>query len=73
MISYLDAQVGKVVDELDRLLGKLREDAKLRYGKLGALLDANANQPAVEAVRQLMFLEKVQSEIGDSLAALENA
>ena len=67
-----DARAAKHVDELDRLLGKLREDTKLRYGKLGALLDANANQPAVEAVRQLMFLEKVESEIGDSLAALEN-
>ena len=42
-------------------------------GGVVALLDANADQPAVEAVRQLMFLEKVQSGIGDSLAALENA
>ena len=68
-----DALAAKNVDELLRLLVQLRADARLRYGKLGALLDANADQPAVEAVRQLMFLEKVQSEIGESLAALENA
>ena len=68
-----DARAAKNVDELDRLLARLRADAKLRYDKLGALIDTNADQPAVEAVRQLMFLEKVQSEIGDSLAALENA
>ena len=68
-----DALAAKNVDELLRLLMQLRADAALRYGKLGALLDTNADQPAVEAVRQLMFLEKVQSEIGDSLAALENA
>lgn len=68
-----DALAAKNVDQLDRLLERLRADAGLRYGKLGALIDARADQPAVEAVRQLMFLEKVQSEIGDSLAALENA
>ncbi len=68
-----DALAAKNVDELDRLQDQLRADARLRYARLGALIDANADQPAVEAVRQLMFLEKVQSEIGDSLAALENA
>jgi len=68
-----DALTAKNVDELDRLLARLRADARLRYNKLGALIDTNADQAAVEAVRQLMFLEKVQSEIGDSLAALENA
>jgi molecular chaperone HscB len=68
-----DALAAKNTDELERLLDQLRADAGFRYGKLGALLDAHADQPAVEAVRQLMFLEKVQSEIGDSLAALENA
>ena len=68
-----DARAAKNIDALERLQGDLGADAKLRYGKLGALLGSNADQPAVEAVRQLMFLEKVQSEIGDSLAALENA
>jgi molecular chaperone HscB len=66
-----DATGAKNVDALDRLLRELREDKKLRYGKLGALLDSGANVPAVEAVRQLMFLEKVEDEIGASLEALD--
>ena len=68
-----DARDAKNVEALDRLLDDLRSEKNLRYGKLAAWLDSNANQPAAEAVRQLMFLEKVQSEIGDSIAALEDA
>jgi molecular chaperone HscB len=68
-----DARDAKNVDELDRLLDKLRDDKRVRYDKLGALLASNADKPAAEAVRQLMFLEKVQSDIGDSIAALEDA
>jgi molecular chaperone HscB len=68
-----DARDAKNVDALDRLLDDLRGEKKLRYQKLGGWLDANADKPAAEAVRQLMFLEKVQSDIGDSIAALEDA
>ncbi len=68
-----DARDAKNVDALDRLLENLCDEKKVRYGKLGAWLDSNADKPAAEAVRQLMFLEKVQSDIGDSIAALEDA
>ena len=68
-----DARDARNVDELDRLLDKLRDDKRVRYDKLGVLLASNADRPAAEAVRQLMFLEKVQSDIGDSIAALEDA
>ena len=68
-----DARDAKNVDALDRLLENLRDEKKVRYGKLGGWLDSNADKPAAEAVRQLMFLEKVQSDIGDSIAALEDA
>ena len=68
-----DARDARNVDELDRLLDKLRDDKRVRYEKLGTLLASNADRPAAEAVRQLMFLEKVQSDIGDSIAALEDA
>lgn len=68
-----DARDARNIDELDRLLDKLRDDKRVRYEKLGALLASNADMPAAEAVRQLMFLEKVQSDIGDSIAALEDA
>ncbi|MDB5805863.1 MAG: hscB [Betaproteobacteria bacterium] len=66
-----DATGAKNVNALDKLLRDLREDKKLRYGKLGALLDSGADAPAVEAVRQLMFLEKVEDDIGHSLEALD--
>ena len=66
-----DARDAKNVEALDRLLGELRSEKKLRYGKLGAWLDSNANTPAAEAVRQLMFLEKVQSEIGEAISLLD--
>lgn len=68
-----DARDAKNVEALDRLLENLRDEKKVRYGKLGAWLDSNADKPAAEAVRQLMFLEKVQSDIGGSIAALEDA
>lgn len=66
-----DATAAKNVAALDRLLADLRGEKKLRYGKLGALLDAGANGTAVEAVRQLMFLEKVEEEIDSSLQDLD--
>ena len=68
-----DARAAKNIDELDRLLATLRDEKRVRYDKLGAWLDSRADKPAAEAVRQLMFLEKVQSDIGDSIAALEDA
>lgn len=66
-----DATGAKNIDALDQLLRDLREDKKLRYGKLAALLASGADAPAVEAVRQLMFLEKVEQDIGASLEALD--
>jgi len=69
--SVEDATAAKNVDALDKLLADLRADKKLRYEKLGVLLDSGADAPAVEAVRQLMFLEKVEEEIGSSLEDLD--
>jgi len=69
--SVEDATAAKNVAALDKLLADLRLEKKLRYEKLGALLDSGADAPAVEAVRQLMFLEKVEEEIGSSLEDLD--
>jgi len=66
-----DATAAKNVDALDQLLGDLREEKKQRYAKLGALLESGADAPAVEAVRQLMFLEKVEEDIGSSIEELD--
>jgi molecular chaperone HscB len=66
-----DATAAKNPDALDVLLRDMREDKKSRYGKLGALLDSGADAPAVEAVRQLMFVDKLEDEIRLSLEELD--
>ena len=66
-----DAVGAKNVDALDALASDLRDDARARFAKLGALLDGGSNQAAAEAVRQLMFIERVGSEIDAQIERLE--
>ena len=66
-----DAAAAKNVDALDALLGELRDEERVRFDKLGSLLDSGANQPAAEAVRQLMFIERVAAEIGTQIERLD--
>jgi molecular chaperone HscB len=70
--SIEDAAAAKNVDALDALLTELRDEERMRFDKLGASLDSGANQAAGEAVRQLMFIERVASEIGAQIERLEN-
>jgi molecular chaperone HscB len=70
--SIEDAAAAKNVDALDALLDELRDEERMRFDKLGALLDSGANQAAGEAVRQLMFIERVASEISTQIERLEN-
>ena len=67
-----DAAAAKNVDALDALLGELRDEERMRFDKLGASLDSGANQAASEAVRQLMFIERVASEISAQIDRLED-
>jgi molecular chaperone HscB len=67
-----DAAAAKNVDALDALLTELRDEERIRFEKLGALLDSGANQAAGEAVRQLMFIERVAAEIGTQIERLED-
>ncbi|QYD67498.1 Fe-S protein assembly co-chaperone HscB [Paraburkholderia edwinii] len=67
-----DAAGAKNIDELDALLAELREEEGLRFTKLAALLDSGSDQAASEAVRQLMFIERVASEIGAQIEKLED-
>jgi molecular chaperone HscB len=67
-----DAAAAKNVDALDALLAELRDEERIRFSKLGALLDSGANQPAGEAVRQLMFIERVAAEIATQIERLDN-
>jgi molecular chaperone HscB len=67
-----DASAAKNVDALDALLVELRDEEKVRFTKLAALLDSGSNQAAGEAVRQLMFIERVASEIGTQIERLDH-
>lgn len=66
-----DAVGAKNVDALDALAAELRDDERVRLSKLGVLLDSGSNQPAAEAVRQLMFVERVAAEVDSQIERLE--
>ncbi|SEI98193.1 Fe-S protein assembly co-chaperone HscB [Paraburkholderia diazotrophica] len=70
--SIEDASAAKNVNALDALLVELRDEEKVRFAKLAALLDSGSNQAAGEAVRQLMFIERVASEIGTQIERLDS-
>ena len=67
-----DAAAAKNIDELDALLTELRDEERVRFTKLAALLDSSSDQAASEAVRQLMFIERVAAEIGTQIERLDN-
>src|ERR1700739_428085 len=66
-----DASAAKNVDALDALLAELRDEEKVRFTKLAALLDSGSNQAAGEGLRQLMFIERVAAEIGTQIERLD--
>lgn len=65
------ARAARNAEELEALLQTLNEEKRQRFSHLEHLLAGNADQPAAEAARQLMFIEKLEQEIGDSLEALD--
>jgi molecular chaperone HscB len=68
-----DAASAKNIGALESLLDELRDEERARFTKLGALLDSRSDQAASEAVRQLMFIERVATEIGAQIERLEHA
>ncbi len=70
--AVAEARGARAIHELERLHQRLRADMVGRYEELGRLLDeAGDLESAGEAVRRLMFLEKLLHEIDDALASLE--
>jgi molecular chaperone HscB len=67
-----DAADARNVGALIALQDELRDEERLRFERLAVLLDTSADQPAAEAVRQLMFLERVSAEIGHQIERLEH-
>jgi molecular chaperone HscB len=70
--SIEDAVTAKNAGALDALLAELRGEEAERFIKLAALLDSGADLAAAEAVRQLMFIERVASEIDAQIEKLEH-
>ncbi|WP_153100720.1 Fe-S protein assembly co-chaperone HscB [Paraburkholderia hayleyella] len=69
--SIEDAAAAKNIGSLEALLAELRDEERLRFAKLAALLDSGADQAAAEAVRQLMFIERVAAEITTQIGQLD--
>jgi len=71
--AVMGARTGRDHHELERLEQRLRHDLVARYETLAALLDDARDYPAAVGMTQkLMFLEKLETEIGDALAALDD-
>ncbi|CAH2798590.1 MAG: Chaperone protein HscB [uncultured Caballeronia sp.] len=68
-----DTVGAKNIGALEALLDELREEERVRFTKLEALIDSRSDQAAGEAVRQLMFIERVAHEIGTQIERLEHA
>ena len=67
-----DAAAARNLDELEALGRDLRDDARVRFEKLASLLDSGANQAAAQAVRQLMFIERVTEDVGTQIERLDH-
>jgi molecular chaperone HscB len=73
-----DARAARNVAALESLQEELAVEKRLRFGLLGSLLDEedhdhDVDHAAAEIARQLLFIEKVEQQIGDGLEALEQA
>ncbi|MFI4941251.1 MAG: Fe-S protein assembly co-chaperone HscB [Burkholderiales bacterium] len=66
-----DAKVAKDVGALESLDAELRAARNAEVAQIGALLDAEDFSQAAQAVRQLMFLEKVGAEIAQLFDSME--
>lgn len=68
-----DARAEKDLTALKGLEDGVNDAIRTAYAELGQLLEAGSeNQAAVEAVRQLMFLEKLHEEIDNAIFDLED-
>jgi molecular chaperone HscB len=71
--SLDDAKAGRDVDALDALLGMLRKEKRGRYAALAGLLNGGGSDAAAaDAVRQLMFIEKIERDTAEAIDRLED-
>jgi molecular chaperone HscB len=69
--TVADARAAGDDARLDELHRGLKKDMKLQYERLATALDGGDMATGAELVRQLMFQEKLLSDIDDALAALD--
>ncbi|MGM3275894.1 Fe-S protein assembly co-chaperone HscB [Ralstonia sp. 24A2] len=74
--SLGDAKAERDVDALDALLGMLRKEKRARYAALAGLLNGNDGDgnsaAAADAVRQLMFIEKIERDTAEAIDRLDD-
>jgi molecular chaperone HscB len=71
--SLGDAKAARDVDALDALLGMLRKEKRVRYAALAGLLNGDGNSvAAADAVRQLMFIEKIERDTAEAIDRLDD-
>ena len=71
--SIEDACSARNLERLESLNGELIAEKRERFSRLEALLASGALQPAAEAARQLLFIEKLEQAIGDGMEELDHA
>jgi molecular chaperone HscB len=61
------------VDALEKLLAQSREEMREYHERIAQEIDVDRDyKKAATTVRELMFLEKLQEEIGEAIAAIED-
>ena len=71
--SIEDARAARNAALLAALREGLDAEKRERFARLESLLGSQALQPAAEAARQLLFIDKLEQEIGDGIESLEAA
>lgn len=71
--SIEDACSARNLERLESLNGELIAEKRERFSRLEAQLASGALQPAAEAARQLLFIEKLEQAIGDGMEELDHA
>nr|WP_301291089.1 Fe-S protein assembly co-chaperone HscB [Robbsia andropogonis] len=68
-----DAAAASNVGALDAMLRELQDASRQRFDKLAGWLDSQADQPAAETARELLFIQKVADAARKQIERLEDA
>lgn len=67
-----EARAAHSTGRLESLRAQLNAEKRERFACLEALFGSGALQSAAEAARQLLFIDKLEQEIGDGIESLED-